>query len=41
VNEAPGLGIDINEELASRYPCRNTLPAWTLARLPDGSPARP
>jgi mannonate dehydratase len=41
VNEAPGLGIDINEELAARYPCRNMLPAWTLARLPDGSPARP
>lgn len=41
INEAPGLGIEIDEEKAARYPCRNDLPAWTLARLPDGTPARP
>ncbi|WP_202886918.1 enolase C-terminal domain-like protein [Cohnella zeiphila] len=41
VNEAPGLGVDIDEAKAALYPCRNDLPAWTLARLPDGSPARP
>lgn len=41
VNEAPGLGIDIDEKLAAQYPCQNTLPAWTLARLPDGGPGRP
>ncbi len=41
VNERPGLGVDIDEEQAARYPCRDDLPAWTLARLPDGSSARP
>lgn len=41
VNDAPGLGVDIDEELAARFPCHNELPKWTLARLPDGSPARP
>jgi mannonate dehydratase len=41
VNEAPGLGIDIDEALAAKYPCRNELPGWTLARLPDGGPGRP
>jgi mannonate dehydratase len=40
-NEKPGLGIDINEEKASRYPCHNVLPEWTLARIPDGTPVRP
>jgi mannonate dehydratase len=37
----PGLGIDIDERLAAKYPCSDTLPTWTLARLPDGSPGRP
>ncbi|MBD2843738.1 starvation-sensing protein RspA [Paenibacillus sp. IB182496] len=41
VREAPGLGVDIDETQAARYPCRHELPAWTLARLPDGSSARP
>lgn len=41
IHEAPGLGIDIDEALAAQYPCRNDLPAWTLARLPDGTPGRP
>jgi mannonate dehydratase len=41
LNEAPGLGIDIDEKLAAKYPCRNDLPSWTLARLPDGGPGRP
>ncbi|HEX6970933.1 MAG TPA: enolase C-terminal domain-like protein [Limnochordia bacterium] len=41
VNEAPGLGIDIDEKLAAQYPCDERLPAWTLARLPDGTAARP
>ena len=38
---APGLGIDINEELAAKYPCTDTIEQWTQTRLPDGSPARP
>ncbi|MDP5273652.1 enolase C-terminal domain-like protein [Chengkuizengella axinellae] len=40
-NEKPGIGVDINEELAKKYPCTNELPTWTLARLPDGTSARP
>jgi mannonate dehydratase len=41
LNGAPGLGIDVDETLAARFPCRNDLPEWTLARLPDGTSARP
>jgi len=40
-NDKPGLGIDINEKLAARYPCEDTVEWWTQTRLPDGSPARP
>jgi mannonate dehydratase len=40
-NDQPGLGIDINEELAAKYPCTNEIIQWTQTRLPDGSPARP
>ncbi len=40
-NSRPGLGIDINEDLASKYPCQDEIIDWTQARLPDGSPARP
>lgn len=42
VNEAPGLGVDVDEEEAARYP----LPehhdyAWTQVRRDDGTPVRP
>jgi mannonate dehydratase len=40
-NDMPGLGIDVDEELAAEYPCTDTVERWTQARLPDGSPARP
>ena len=40
-NDRPGLGIDIDEELAARYPCTDTVEQWTQTRLPDGGPARP
>jgi mannonate dehydratase len=40
-NDLPGLGIDINEKLAAKYPCTDEVIDWTQARLPDGSPARP
>jgi mannonate dehydratase len=40
-NDQPGLGIDIDEELAAKYPCTDTVERWTQTRLPDGSPARP
>jgi len=41
VNDKPGLGIDINEEEAKKYPCSEELPTWTNARRPDGTLARP
>lgn len=40
-NDKPGLGIDIDETLAAKYPCEDFVEEWTQARLPDGSPARP
>lgn len=40
-NDKPGLGIDVDEKLAAKYPCHNVLPEWTLARLPDGTPTFP
>lgn len=40
-NDDPGLGIDIDEQLAGEYPVRDVVEQWTQARLPDGSPARP
>ena len=40
-NDSPGLGIDINEKLAEKYPCEDFVEQWTQTRLPDGSPARP
>lgn len=40
-NDKPGLGIDIDETLAAKYPCGEIIEQWTQTRLPDGSPARP
>ena len=40
-SEGDGLGIDIDENLATKYPCSNEVIEWTQTRLPDGSPARP
>jgi mannonate dehydratase len=40
-NDRPGLGIDINEDLAREYPVESIVEEWTQARLPDGSPVRP
>jgi mannonate dehydratase len=40
-NELPGLGIEIDERLASKYPCQDIVEEWTQTRLPDGTPARP
>ena len=40
-NDKPGLGIDINEKIAVKYPCDETLPEWTNARRTDGTLARP
>lgn len=40
-SDKPGLGIDIDEELAAKYPPADIVEDWTQTRLPDGSPARP
>ncbi len=41
-NDQPGLGIDIDEALAAKFPCDPSyVEGWTQTRLPDGSPARP
>jgi mannonate dehydratase len=40
-NDKPGLGIDLDEALAAKYPCKDEVDFWTQTRLPDGSPARP
>jgi len=40
-NDKPGLGVDFDEEKAKLYPCKNEVPTWTEARLPDGTIARP
>jgi mannonate dehydratase len=37
LNEAPGLGVDVDEDAAARFPCTNLFPDWTQARLPDGT----
>ena len=40
-NDGPGLGIDIDEQAAARWPCVTRIIDWTQARWPDGTPARP
>lgn len=47
-SDSPGLGIDIDEKLAAKYPVhgniaqfRDGVVEWTQARLPDGTLARP
>ena len=40
-NDKPGLGIDLDEKAAAKFPCPTDLPRWTNARRPDGTLARP
>ena len=40
-NDRPGLGVDIDEKLAAKFPCTDEIIGWTQTRLPDGSPSRP
>lgn len=37
VNNKPGLGIEIDEKEAAKYPCENTITKWTQTRLVDGT----
>lgn len=41
VNEAPGLGIDVDEEKANKYGLPHFNYDWTQVRKPDGTPVRP
>ena len=42
VNEVPGLGVDVNEKLAAKYPLPDKqLNEWTQVRKSDGTPIRP
>ncbi|MDP6118216.1 MAG: enolase C-terminal domain-like protein [Planctomycetota bacterium] len=40
-NDSHGIGIDIDEEAAARYPPKPEVPDWFELRLPDGSIQRP
>jgi len=40
VNDSPGLGIDINEKMAAKYPITNNAGNWTV-RKRDGTIIRP
>jgi mannonate dehydratase len=40
VNEAPGLGVDIDEKMAAKYPINNHAGRWTI-RKRDGTIIRP
>jgi mannonate dehydratase len=40
-NDRPGLGIDLDEGLAARYPCPDAVLEWTQARSPDGTAMYP
>lgn len=40
-NEGIGLGIDVDEQAAARYPCDDSVEQWTQTRLPDGTAVRP
>lgn len=40
INEAPGLGVDVNETLAAKYPINNHAGKWTI-RKRDGTIIRP
>lgn len=36
-NDQPGLGIEIDEKEAEKYPCENTVTTWTQTRRMDGA----
>ena len=41
VNEAPGWGVDLNEELAKKFPLPETPGNWLPTRRKDGTAVRP
>lgn len=36
-NDKPGLGVDLDEKEAAKYPCENTVTIWTQTRKKDGA----
>ena len=40
-NDKPGLGVDLDEEEAKKYPCENTVTTWTQTRARDGALVTP
>jgi mannonate dehydratase len=40
-NDKPGLGVDLNEAEAAKYPAVAGVTTWTQTRLMDGSLALP
>ncbi len=40
-NGRPGLGIDVDEKAAARFPAEDRVIDWTQSRLPDGTLGRP
>ena len=36
-NDKPGLGVDLNEAEAAKYPCESNVTTWTQTRLADGT----
>lgn len=36
-NEKPGLGVDLDEKAARKYPCEASVTTWTRTRRTDGS----
>ena len=36
-NDKPGLGVDIDEAEAAKYPCEKNVTTWTQTRLVDGT----
>lgn len=40
-NEKPGLGVDIDEKEAAKYPCENTVTTWMQTKNRDGGLASP
>jgi len=41
LNDGPGLGIDLDEDLAARFPCPDGVLDWTQTRTPDGTAVYP
>lgn len=40
-NDKPGLGVDLDEKEAAKYPCEKTVTTWTQTRSRDGALVTP